>query len=860
MSLRLRTLGGLSLDADDGSPIAGRITQRRRLALLVLIAAARNGGITRDRVLGLLWPERDEEHARHALSQALYAIRQALGADAVLAGVDELRLNPALITSDIAELNDALARGDHARVAALSTGVFLEGFFLSDAEEFERWVDGERDRLRAAHAEALEALASSADPAAAVAWLRKRVGLEPLNSGATLRLMRALAAGGDRAGALLTYRTHVTLLREELGITEPAELRAYAEELGTPKDAGVFGRERASLGELGVERVSAAATPTTPTQPVRPHTPAHARARPLIAAGAVIMVLAAIALRAQTSRIEPRVLVLGSVTGPDSTLALAVREALRAELEQQEGVRVLPDAAVSRTLELMERAPGEALEPALAMEVAERRGVPFVVTGTVQPLGSGAQLIARLMDAQTDQVLATATERPATEDEVIDAVTRIARAMRERVAGRRAIPAAKPLPAVTTRSLPALRSYALAREAWNKGEAARALELAEAALVHDSLFALAHYLTADMLWFIDSQRHSDEHMTRALELADRLPARERLIVRARHEQLVRDRPDSALVYWKLLVASYPDESLGYEGMRWVYRGAGDYKNMAAASQLAYARDSAAAFAVAAADRAMERAAANDTVGALAAVRNAPTHYQTNPDYVRYQWALRYGKPGHLLNYGGLHPLSQQYAFLLNSRLDSAAELLHQLTGRGPQAHLRALLVQGLIELEENRPDSARNRLRAGVERIADADLSPAAFARLTERLAHLAALLQDNEALARLRALIEQWDRGRQLRSYALVRQTLAAAEAYARGDMQRSAELAAQSAASGVLFYGRSTGTIKLLEADARAAAGDRAAARAVYAALASPKELEDGDWEVRGVIRIIARGRLGL
>src|SRR5687768_12996241 len=181
MSLRLRTLGGLSLDADDGTPIAGRITQRRRLALLVLIASARKGGIMRDRVLGMLWPERNEEHARHALSQALYAIRQALGPNAILAGVDELRLNPAVITSDIGEFNEAAARGDHARVAALSTGVFLDGFFLSDAEEFERWVDSERDRLRHAHTEALEALAAKADPNESVAWHRKRVALEPLN-------------------------------------------------------------------------------------------------------------------------------------------------------------------------------------------------------------------------------------------------------------------------------------------------------------------------------------------------------------------------------------------------------------------------------------------------------------------------------------------------------------------------------------------------------------------------------------------------------------------------------------------------------------------------------------------------------
>src|ERR1051326_9387622 len=78
--LRLRTFGGLSLE-QDGQPITGAASQRRRLALLAILATGQGRGVTRDRVLALLGPERVTERGSHALAQALYALRRDLGAD-----------------------------------------------------------------------------------------------------------------------------------------------------------------------------------------------------------------------------------------------------------------------------------------------------------------------------------------------------------------------------------------------------------------------------------------------------------------------------------------------------------------------------------------------------------------------------------------------------------------------------------------------------------------------------------------------------------------------------------------------------------------------------------------------------------
>ncbi|MGH9025957.1 MAG: hypothetical protein ACRDWD_07560, partial [Acidimicrobiia bacterium] len=65
----LRLFGGASIEGSDG-PLSGRAIQRRRLALLALLATARSRGLTRDKLVGYLWPERTADAARHLLSDS----------------------------------------------------------------------------------------------------------------------------------------------------------------------------------------------------------------------------------------------------------------------------------------------------------------------------------------------------------------------------------------------------------------------------------------------------------------------------------------------------------------------------------------------------------------------------------------------------------------------------------------------------------------------------------------------------------------------------------------------------------------------------------------------------------------------
>lgn len=232
--LRLLTLGGLSLEVD-GSLVTGALTQRRRMAILALLAVARDRGVARDRMLALLWPERDGERAGHVLTQLLYAQRRDAEADHLFLGTKTLRLNPEAMTSDLAQFEDALAGGRGEAALALYHGPFLDGFHLGDAPGFEEWLDRERRRCAELARSAAERLAGDAraagDGAGAVRWLRRAVEIDPYRAGLALALAEALQERGDRAAALQELGAYAERLRRDLELEPEPEVSRLAERL-----------------------------------------------------------------------------------------------------------------------------------------------------------------------------------------------------------------------------------------------------------------------------------------------------------------------------------------------------------------------------------------------------------------------------------------------------------------------------------------------------------------------------------------------------------------------------------------------------------------------------------------------------
>ena len=213
---RLRTFGGLVLIDAAGVPV---VPQRRRLALLALLAAAGERGMTRDKVLAYLWSENAAENARHALEQLLYSIRKQVP-EPLIQGTDRLRVNPQMISADVTEFGRAMAARDPARAVRIYGGPFLDGFHLSGAPEFERWVEQERARLATEHAEALRRLAGEAHElgrrTAEIDLWRRLATTDPLGERTVISLVRALVEAGDWPAALRHAHEYEARLREEV--------------------------------------------------------------------------------------------------------------------------------------------------------------------------------------------------------------------------------------------------------------------------------------------------------------------------------------------------------------------------------------------------------------------------------------------------------------------------------------------------------------------------------------------------------------------------------------------------------------------------------------------------------------------
>src|SRR5690348_13595542 len=241
--IEFRLLGPLHLTDAHGRGVQSLLTRPRRLALLAYLAAATPRGFhRRDSLLPLFWPELDQEHARAALRQALHVLRATLGAETLASrGDEEVGLDFAHIWCDVAAFQKAIADDALREALDFYRGDLLEGFFISDAPEFERWLETERGRLRDAAARAAGTMAGRYEErgnlTTAVHWARRGIELAPNEEVQVRRLITLLDRHGDRAGALEAYEALANRLREEYDAQPAAETQTLV--------AAVRARERA---------------------------------------------------------------------------------------------------------------------------------------------------------------------------------------------------------------------------------------------------------------------------------------------------------------------------------------------------------------------------------------------------------------------------------------------------------------------------------------------------------------------------------------------------------------------------------------------------------------------------------------
>lgn len=548
MPLRLLTFGRLAL-AQEGSANIGE-GRRKPLAVLALLASAGEQGMSRDRLLAYLWPESDQNRARGVLKQTLYSLRRDLNAEDLLLGTNDLRLNPAVIGSDLQEFSLALTRGEPARAVALYHGPFLDGIFLPNAAEFEHWLDEQRDRLSRQYGTALEALALQASAAGthrtAVEWWQRLVDADPFDGRAVRGLLHALLASGDRTRALKQAQRHERMLREELNLSPDAEVRALVEEMRSPASNGGAGRPSStpatypsapSVGGGTTEPyVVATFEPATAGQVRR----GVARSRlfaSLMAAVFVVMALAGAAILKRRGATTQGTLDATAVavfpfhllSRRDDTAGLqsGMAEFVAVDIGEGPGLHAVDPTLVQRQWRRAGGSDSAMMPVAAAIGLGRDLGAGFVVSGNAYSQDGWLNLSATLIEVSSGAVRASAkADGPGSGvNEVVEEL------VSELLAGQ----AGLELPASSDlRSTPlaALKNYIHGQQLRRSGQTEAAAAAFEAALEADSAFAQAALALVGTTGWIGPTDARTAALARAWSLRARLGPSDRTVLQA----------------------------------------------------------------------------------------------------------------------------------------------------------------------------------------------------------------------------------------------------------------------------------------------------------------------------------------
>src|SRR5215208_1379921 len=556
--IRLRMLGTVDLRDSRGRELPSVLRRPKLLALLGYLGIARPPGLhRRDTLVALLWPELDHAHARNALRQAVHALREALGRDAVLArGEEELGVSEEYLWCDVRQFETALDAGEAEAALELYGGGLLSGLHLSGVPEFERWLDEEREHVRRRACEAAQLLTDRADVAGnatgAARWAHRLTELSPSDETAVRRLIELLDRAGDRAGAVRAYDEFERRLARDLELQPSSQTHALAQSIrarrrqnGPPRVAFaevVTGGESTGSGigaagttdalEASADAVDGGASTPQPhrSEPriVRSVRPAPRRVAALLAvAVGGLLVVGWLAFRGPFAArgADPKRLVVlpfANLGSPeDAYFANGVTEELAARLGTIGRFHIIGSASASRYRDTKAPPP----------EIGKELGVDYILEGSVRWQRSlqgpaRVRVTPRLVSTRDGtQLWAQVYDEPL--DEIFRVQSDIAQKVVEALDVGLPEPLRREVAAAPTQNVEAYDFYLRGKEYMRRGAAEpnirAAARMFESAIALDSNFALAHTqlsrMYTRMYWAYHD--HSKERLERAKEAADR---------------------------------------------------------------------------------------------------------------------------------------------------------------------------------------------------------------------------------------------------------------------------------------------------------------------------------------------------
>jgi tetratricopeptide (TPR) repeat protein len=194
--------------------------------------------------------------------------------------------------------------------------------------------------------------------------------------------------------------------------------------------------------------------------------------------------------------------------------------------------------------------------------VAARQGIDVVVSGAISTRAPGYDISAKAVESTTGKTLATASAAASKNDDVPNAVTRLAAALRTAL-GDTSSEETKRIEAetITTSSLEALRNYVQAQESGSSGRWEEAIRSFSYAVQLDPNLGRAYAGMAAAYANSGRRQEADENYKKALAHIDRMTEREKHRTLGGY-YLFTLNPDKAIDEYRQLVAQFPADTAG----------------------------------------------------------------------------------------------------------------------------------------------------------------------------------------------------------------------------------------------------------------------------------------------------------
>ena len=231
--IRLQTLGTLEVTMD-GAEAPAELLWKKNIALLLYLARSPKRRCTREQLIGLLWPDKDDAAARQSMREAIRMVRHYVG-DRFTAKGDVIQLLDGAVELDTDQLEKLVKQRDWAHATPLINGPFLFGFKIPDSSSFEDWLTVERSHWDGLCVDALlrhaEERLDAGDELGAGAPITKARKLDSLSQRAVRAELRRFAGTDNRSEALHVFDDFVKQSQRDGGMAVEPETKALVDRL-----------------------------------------------------------------------------------------------------------------------------------------------------------------------------------------------------------------------------------------------------------------------------------------------------------------------------------------------------------------------------------------------------------------------------------------------------------------------------------------------------------------------------------------------------------------------------------------------------------------------------------------------------